>query len=890
MKAIYDPILRAKRAEFDQTGGGNIPETQSDLSALLAQPHMVVPVPTGFPVTPPFSTYRFPGGVFGTSLTLAVIQPTYTPTYYVNPVTGNNANAGTSTAPFATVAAALTAINTGAVAANLRLAPGTYTEATGWGAVIPTVDIDVRSTGGQGAPAIIVNGLTPTWVKTGGQTNVYEYTKATGNPAFMAVDRANLDQYGNPVPLVNVASIALVDSTVNSYFVSGTTIYVHTFDNRAADTSVWVLCSGETSLGGNTNIYLQDLQFWGGDSAFHVSRSNVTTGKNFYNVRCFFGYSTTSNGHALRVQHEVGNLSLSWASVATQGYEDNFNYHKSQSGTQCGTNIEINCLSYLAGTLSGVTIDTNNCSTTHEGGTTIRVGGLYWGAWGRNVHDVTDTTGVITNVWNLGVYAGIARDVDGSAYDNSMAFAIGGTTTNTAPYRVNGWFDTCSSLGNCKVDWFVGEYCVLYENCIGDTDSEYKKGTILGIGGQARRSTSTRAMRTANRSGINFGGSNMRVASAIQDVDGTQRRPGTSDIAVVVTCTNFLDGGTGGTEKGVIGVGSNISNNNARPQTLVFFNDPTSGLAQWRLYGSSSANYIQVGYDVFSNYPQGAELTHVFIRSSTTVYWYINGELITPVQSTGGGAPPVWSALIGQNSGTTSYITTGIHQSTNTGFNGTIFRWGVWIGGAATLKAEAQSRLIQSGVPDKADQWGVMSKASDGTGTVSGCAYWADVVNADPLFNIIVGDKSSNAYWGTALTSTTVPVQIEKPNRTVYTEQYGVGTNYTLTNANAVVTFGTTNAAMVLQPGRYRVDATIQFVAGVGVLDKFSGELYNSTGAAVIGAAVTMNLAANADGVMTLSGVVDLAVVSTVTIRAFNVTAANGTVTSTKTHVSSMKL
>jgi len=120
----------------------------------------------------------------------------------------------------------------------------------------------------------------------------------------------------------------------------------------------------------------------------------------------------------------------------------------------------------------------------------------------------------------------------------------------------------------------------------------------------------------------------------------------------------------------------------------------------------------------------------------------------------------------------------------------------------------------------------------------------------------------------------------------------GSGTNYTLTNATARIDFGTTDAEIVLPTaGTYLLIATVQFVAGATAGDDYRAKFRNSTDATDVGPEqqTTISTAAG-KGIIDLQQTVTITITKTIQLFGFNATAARGTVTSTLTSISYVRL
>lgn len=112
-------------------------------------------------------------------------------------------------------------------------------------------------------------------------------------------------------------------------------------------------------------------------------------------------------------------------------------------------------------------------------------------------------------------------------------------------------------------------------------------------------------------------------------------------------------------------------------------------------------------------------------------------------------------------------------------------------------------------------------------------------------------------------------------------QQYGVGTDYTLTNAMARVAFGTTNAEVTLPTaGTYLVEAQVSFITGTTAGDDYQAKLRNATDASDIGATrrYTGPTAAALRQTIFLSEVVTVTASKAIQIFAQNATGARGSI------------
>lgn len=140
-----------------------------------------------------------------------------------------------------------------------------------------------------------------------------------------------------------------------------------------------------------------------------------------YAKDCSFKYAGASNGLT-----SLGAIVYLQNCIASRNYDDGFNYHAYEGYAPWA--VEINCI----GRRNGITSDTDNGSTIHDGGSVLRLNGEYFLNKGRNVHDVTNGT----QSWNLGVYS---HDSSGSPADCNFAVGTGGSDTAKM------WLDCCKS-------------------------------------------------------------------------------------------------------------------------------------------------------------------------------------------------------------------------------------------------------------------------------------------------------------------------------------------------------------------------------------------------------------------------------------------------------------
>lgn len=121
----------------------------------------------------------------------------------------------------------------------------------------------------------------------------------------------------------------------------------------------------------------------------------------------------------------------------------------------------------------------------------------------------------------------------------------------------------------------------------------------------------------------------------------------------------------------------------------------------------------------------------------------------------------------------------------------------------------------------------------------------------------------------------------------------GVGTDYTVTNSYARVTFGTTNLQAILpEAGIYDVTAILEIVNGGTASDVYTGKFYDSTNAADIASSERKidHLPASKTGQLLLKNTITTAGAANIQVYGVNTTAARGTITSTRSTLAWVKI
>ena len=325
---------------------------------------------------------------------------------YVDAINGLDSNNG-STALLAkkTLAAAITAGEATSIY-KLILAPGCYqsnlatlTKRTRW--ECPTGRAFITNGGKGGNEAVSSSGATYKW---------------TGHVAVDVIDYGITEADGRPERLTLAANLSACQSTPGSWFADATDTYVHLTDGRQPDVLVASTTNAGTTRIFDTNFSCTclNLTFFAGNVNSRVFSSYPTPFAFFWIFEnCDFVSNGTSNNQVcLQWNCSTGFGALIGCRWWSQTQYDGVNGSTYSSGTikQGFGVLELNCKGYDCGMLAGTA---TNITTTHFGMCCIRVGGEYYNAGDRIVHDV----GVDTHSWLVGCHAATTvRKTEDAAY------------------------------------------------------------------------------------------------------------------------------------------------------------------------------------------------------------------------------------------------------------------------------------------------------------------------------------------------------------------------------------------------------------------------------------------------------------------------------------------
>lgn len=366
-----------------------------------------------------------PASTFTTDFDFDASKPSPNGTIYVGP-DGNNANDGLTYANrVRSLGTAITKANGLAVSVvRIRAKPGHYWRYNGsllsdhFGGVLPTCDLIIEpdnENGGAGDVYVWGNhGAAVVWTQQGA-TPVYKSTSfGNSGTVINVVDRANVDEDGDPISLYRVTTVANPadpsgELGVWSAFYGRGAFYFNTapatdeawvqlFDDRATDANV-VCLSAATAADQIkiTNVaarrtWLDHIQIFGGAGSIEMT-AGASAQHELYARQCVFNAAAGPANLALSAEHITGVLEDCRFSDA---YSDGLNLHGDgdDDPAKAPHVLAIWCSGQRNG-LSGS--GANNTITAHEGAHILAVNCNFGSSADRPVH-VIDAS----RMWMLG--------------------------------------------------------------------------------------------------------------------------------------------------------------------------------------------------------------------------------------------------------------------------------------------------------------------------------------------------------------------------------------------------------------------------------------------------------------------------------------------------------
>lgn len=247
------------------------------------------------------------------------------------------------------------------------------------------------------------------WTHDQTYTNCYSTTRSGVNKGIDLRGAKN----GAYSLLTKVTSLTDCNTTLNSYYTSGSNLYCNIGEEVTNDKVVFTLGISNPPWNVNSSskavtLYFENIDFLCGNKGNFNILGNTTyiPQLNMYNCKVLFNSDTGSDGISMRAAKGIF-----INCTCDRNVKDGFNYHANSDIPSYG--IEINCIGSNNGYNSSDNY--NNGSTAHDGSQVVRINGNYFNNKGGNVADVQDDT-LTVNI-NCNAFDSASTAQDGSNTD-----------------------------------------------------------------------------------------------------------------------------------------------------------------------------------------------------------------------------------------------------------------------------------------------------------------------------------------------------------------------------------------------------------------------------------------------------------------------------------------
>lgn len=393
-----------------------------------------VSTPVGFRWTDHGLTLRrCADGSVQTDWLITDLIPTPTTTYYVNPLTGSDANSGLTTGlALANLATALAKSDVDQIIITGLTADYIALGAKGWNNTQPTRSVSVLNRTGYRFISCDASATLPTWTVNGTYSNVYQSSAVSAANGRQVTDMSTsayltyVDKYGVTQTLSNqpkrfrtlkrVASLALVAAEAGTYFHDGTYLQVRPHDDRVLTGTTTMLATSDSNNGrmpavSSATIYAENIDFVGGFRCFLALHADTVTGHILALNGCSFQGATNSGGLMVEAACKV----YLYRCGAYDNYTDGFNYHAAGNDAAAEADapsiLEVECVAIGNGSTGSSGIS-DNASTAHEYTEVITLNCVYVNSDDSPIADINNA-----HRWVMGSHIGAAL-VTGSGRQN----------------------------------------------------------------------------------------------------------------------------------------------------------------------------------------------------------------------------------------------------------------------------------------------------------------------------------------------------------------------------------------------------------------------------------------------------------------------------------------
>lgn len=384
-----------------------------------------VSTPVGFRWTDHGLTLRrSANGAVQTDWLITDLIPTPTVTYYVNPLTGSDANSGLTTGlALANLATALAKADVDQIIITGLTADYIALGTKGWNNTQPTRSVSVLNRTGYRFISADASATLPTWTVNGTYSNVYQSSAVSAANGRQVTDMSTsayvtyTDRNGVTQTLSNqpkryrtlkrVTSTALVAAEAGTYFHDGTYLQVRPHDDRVLTGTTTMLATSDSNNGrmpavSSATIYAENIDFVGGYRAFLALHADTVTGHILAFNGCSFQGAGTNGGLIIEAACKV----YMYRCGAYDNATDGFNYHAAGNDAATAADapsiLEVECVAIGNGA-TGSSGTSDNASTAHEYTEVIALNCVYINSDDSVVADINNA-----HRWMMGCHVGAA--------------------------------------------------------------------------------------------------------------------------------------------------------------------------------------------------------------------------------------------------------------------------------------------------------------------------------------------------------------------------------------------------------------------------------------------------------------------------------------------------
>jgi hypothetical protein len=266
-----------------------------------------------------------------------------------------------------------------------------------------------------------------------------------------------------PIPLTKVANLAECQALAGSWYQSGSTVGIHTHNNRTPDSSVIVsLIENIWTANNDVTIWMDGIEGWGDSAARHELSANNTAIWAWRDCAARYVDASVQNGLIIQGVNETYSIRCDTTDIISG---DGFNYKNTAGATNPPKGLEVDCKAIRCGKDTATNF---NGSTAHDNCLVIRLNGDYSETFGPVIADVGDAKTV-----SLGVVSGDSLLTDNTGSDTAFQTGDDGLLINAVT-----WLKNCTANGANYARYAAGSGTI-YDY------GGFIDNTTLGDGGNA---------------------------------------------------------------------------------------------------------------------------------------------------------------------------------------------------------------------------------------------------------------------------------------------------------------------------------------------------------------------------------------------------------------------